>query len=457
MADDDRLELLEILSAVRPLLLPDLPSPPPSPPPPLAPSAQPGKRKHDDLSNGNRKGEAGEHAQGGNDDGTARSDPKRPKPTRPGPPPPAPPPAPPALELKPPTPELRGTSRLPPPPSARGSPHMGGSASLHGHGGHAGEGEWRKEWPKERLRKLAAQCRELGRRLKHTGDALSRSTSTPSPSLKAPLRALAHQMDAILLYVFAFWCDDQAGKTCLPQNWQSVFGLIAFVRKGAEREGVVLLAGLCNRMEAIALYTLSMHEQKALFYKGTQLSQASSHAASTSSSSSSQRAGPLPPPPPPGPPPPPPPPPPAPSGDSPVSTTDSPLPAASPSSSTPPYNQKAHDDFLRAFLRASPDLFRFQRLYDDSCLALSPSFLARTCPRTWAECTSADVEGDAQAARMVLPNPRGEGGFCWPLELGRGAGTTGTAHAVRWARRLLDEWAEREGLGYEVEQVGEGI
>ncbi|GAA5936105.1 hypothetical protein JCM1841_007055 [Sporobolomyces salmonicolor] len=448
MADGDRLKLLEILSALRPLLLPDLPSPPPSPPPALAPTAPPGKRKHDDLSNGDResaKGEAGEPVQGGIDDGTARSDPKRPKPTRPGPPPPAPPPAPPALEVKPPTPELRGTARLPPPLPA-------GSASLHGHGGHAGEGEWRKEWPKERLRKLATQCRELGRRLKHTGDALSRSTPAPSPSLKAPLRALAHQMDAILLYVFAFWCDDQAGKTCLPQNWQSVFGLIAFVRRGAEREGVVLLAGLCNRMEAIALYTLSMHEQKALFYKGTQLSQASSHAPSTGSSS--QRAGPPPPPLPPGPPPPPPPPrPPAPSADSPVSTTGSPLPAASPSS-TAPYNQKAHDDFLRGFLRASPDLFRFQRLYDDSCVALSPSFLARSCPRTWAECAAASAEVDAGA--LVLPNPR-EGGLSWPLELGRGAATTGTAHAVKWARALLEEWAEREGLGYDVARVGEGV
>lgn len=56
--------------------------------------------------------------------------------------------------------------------------------------------------------------------------------------------ALAKQTEAILLYVFAFWCDDQAAKTCISQNWQSIFGLVAFVKRAAEKANLSLVVAL---------------------------------------------------------------------------------------------------------------------------------------------------------------------------------------------------------------------
>ena len=52
------------------------------------------------------------------------------------------------------------------------------------------------------------------------------------------------QMEAILFYVFAFWCDDQASRNCLAANWQSIFGLLQFVKRAAEKQGLAVISGL---------------------------------------------------------------------------------------------------------------------------------------------------------------------------------------------------------------------
>lgn len=56
--------------------------------------------------------------------------------------------------------------------------------------------------------------------------------------------AVVLQMDAVLLYVYAFWCDDTAAKNCLVQNWQSIFGLLAFVKSRAEKASLSVIVGL---------------------------------------------------------------------------------------------------------------------------------------------------------------------------------------------------------------------
>lgn len=90
------------------------------------------------------------------------------------------------------------------------------------------------------------RCRDHGRKLKHAGDAIAR---TPQSSRKDILRALAHHIDSILLYVYSFWCDDSANRNCNVQQWESGFGLISFVRKMAEKENVPLVVGLwCVRV-----------------------------------------------------------------------------------------------------------------------------------------------------------------------------------------------------------------
>ncbi|BGP10175.1 hypothetical protein JCM10049v2_006058 [Rhodotorula toruloides] len=465
MSTREDLEVLQILRSLPPLLSPDLPSPPPSRPgSPVKVDPAPLKRKHEE--DGHRNGEEpsqrptiGLGFEEGLDEVAAKR--SRPAPPPPPAPPGRPPPPPPAAlpsDLKPSTPDLRNSPR---PASARlplpkGSPMLGSPRVDR-------EAEWRKEWPKERLRKLAAQCRDHGRKLKHAGDAIAR---TPHPSRKDILRALAHHIDSILLYIYSFWCDDSANRNCNVQQWESGFGLISFVRKMAEKENVALVVGLCTRMEAIAVFTTSMHEQKALNFRGTQLSY---HRPSASSAPSSSSAATLPPRPP-GPPPPPPPlPPPDHSAASPASTaaTDSPVTTASPSTASgatshppPPSSAalsgtKPYEDFLRSFLRASPELFRFQRLYDDSCTILSPAFLSASFPETWVLCTL--DPGDSPSSHpsaFILPNRPCR--FAWPAELGRGTNAW-VAHQVAWARKLVEEWAEREGLGYVPENVGEGV
>ncbi|BGP42076.1 hypothetical protein JCM10450v2_006162 [Rhodotorula kratochvilovae] len=444
-------ESLELLRTLPPLLSPDLPSLPPSALP-AASEGGPLKRKREDSGDAPPGGTVGLGLEGTGAGEVNAPAPaggsKRPRPSAPPPPPPpaparAPPPPPPPLTA---TPDLRGSpalaaAKLPP---VKGSPLLGAGARADR------EAEWRKEWPKERLRRLAVQCRDHGRKLKHSGDALGR---VPSPTRKDVLRALAHHVDSILLYVFSFWCDDAASRACNVQQWASMFGLIAFVRKMAERENVAVVVGLCTRMEAIAVYTTSMHEQKALNYTGSQLAKPA-----VSTSAPPRPPGP-PPPPPPGPPPPPPPPPPLDaSAASPSSaTTDSPAATASPApahsalpgSNGGSSNSKSYDDFLRSFLRASPDLFRHQRLYDDSCALLSPAVLAASFPRTWALCT--DPVAQAPLGAFVLPSRPWR--FAWPAELGRGT----LGHQVAWARALLEEWSEGEGLGYVPEDVGEGV
>ncbi|GAA5885695.1 hypothetical protein JCM16303_003118 [Sporobolomyces ruberrimus] len=523
---DTTAELLAILSSVQPLLLPDLPSPPPSPSPShsqLHPQSN-GKRKLEDPTE------------------TLRTDDsKRPR----GGPPRPPPPPPPSIDLKPPTPELTSHARLNPPPpppassvSTKTSPRLNGNVSLNGGNASSsqGEPEWRKDWPKERLRKLGAQCRDHGRRLKHSGDSLARRSSSPSTILLS----LAHQLDAILLYVFAFWCDDTASKTCLKENWSSVFGLIGFVKKMAEKENQGgLMIGICLRMEAIAVYTLSMHEQKALFYKATQLSTStstSSNSRSTTSSSSSNRA---PPPPPPGrPPPPPPPPAPGPSDQpSPASSSSTSITAASPStqSHSLPHQQQqqqqqqspvhsnstalhplppglppppppppppsatsttsnltktagtGQEEFIKQFLKASPELFRFQKLYDESCTLL---VLVGPSTRPFEDdCTmmmgGQKVSTTTTMIELVLPNPtslsglgrgrsieEGELGGATttteesneeeevqpPIELARGSGSLNgqlmVPSQVLFARTVLKKWIERKGLDFEFVTIG---
>ncbi|GAA6018373.1 hypothetical protein JCM11491_005949 [Sporobolomyces phaffii] len=344
--------------------------------------------------------------------------------------------------------------------------------------------EWRTQWPKERLRSLGAECRDHGRRLKHSGDALA----SRSPG---GLLALAHQLDAILLYVFAFWCDDSAAKACIPANWSSVFGLIGFVKKAAEKESQAFLTGICLRMEAIALYTVSMHEQKALFYKATHLASSSSSSSSSPSTAPSPRLPRPPPPPPaplpstttttttapspvllhpspPGPPPPPPPPPP-------------PRPAPLPPPPTP--TAGALDEFVQKFLRASPDLFRFQKLYDESCALLDVVESPRP-PRPGRRRPRSRRSSSSHLSQLVLPNPpsssmtrtRGLGITAeegeldsdddddddddgvdaeGPIELARGTGSPLMVPSqVSYCRTLLSDWTRQKGLDYEFCTVG---
>lgn len=68
--------------------------------------------------------------------------------------------------------------------------------------------------------------------MKHAGDRSARSSGSST------VLSILQQTEAILFYIFSFWCDDQANnKVCQAFNWQSIFALITFVRKAAEGLG----------------------------------------------------------------------------------------------------------------------------------------------------------------------------------------------------------------------------
>lgn len=189
-------------------------------------------------------------------------------------------------------------------------------------------------------------------------------------------------------------------------------------------------------MESITVYTISMHEQKALFYKATHLSQSQS---STTTSSSSIRPGPPPPPPPPAsislntaisPPP-----------SSHQLSPPAPAPALSRPTTQTVSTKNPESEFLKQFLRASPDLFRFQKLYDESFVHLfSPT-------------------PSSSSQDFLLPNPTsGDGGEVVELARGeRGGGGTMVISQVRNARMKLLEWCKEKKVDYEFVKVGEGI
>lgn len=58
-------------------------------------------------------------------------------------------------------------------------------------------------------------------------------------------------MDAVLLYVYSFWCEDEAAaidagtsSVVIAVNWNTIFGLLKYVCDSQVRNGFPALAGL---------------------------------------------------------------------------------------------------------------------------------------------------------------------------------------------------------------------
>ena len=98
---------------------------------------------------------------------------------------------------------------------------------------------------------LHANCvcsaKSRGRALKHAGDARLRSSSSGQPPTAIIQQSILEQADSVLLYVYAFWCEDvlsgridEKGRltkpACKPENWKTVFALLNFVRVRAEKQ-----------------------------------------------------------------------------------------------------------------------------------------------------------------------------------------------------------------------------
>lgn len=137
-----------------------------------------------------------------------------------------------------------------------------------------------REWSKEQYIDTAAAYRHTGRQLKHRGDRRLRDSSTnyTSPINEALIAGL-EQTDALLLYVYGFWCDDQGRGTCITENWNSLFGLLKYVYLRHEKNKATVLAGLCRLLESSVLRHIAGHEMRMLTHR---LGKASSSIDSTS-------------------------------------------------------------------------------------------------------------------------------------------------------------------------------
>lgn len=125
-----------------------------------------------------------------------------------------------------------------------------------------------REWSKEQYIDTAAAYRHRGRELKHRGDRRLRESSTnyTSPINEALIAGL-EQTDALLLYVYGFWCDDQGRGTCITENWNSLFGLLKYVYLRHEKNKATVLAGLCRLLESSVLRHIAGHEMRMLTHR----------------------------------------------------------------------------------------------------------------------------------------------------------------------------------------------
>jgi hypothetical protein len=62
--------------------------------------------------------------------------------------------------------------------------------------------------------------------------------------LKDTILSIVYHTDAITLFVFASWCDDQAARRCITQGWESIFGLLGFVKAAAKKNGCTVVLSI---------------------------------------------------------------------------------------------------------------------------------------------------------------------------------------------------------------------
>ncbi|UZJ52165.1 hypothetical protein CBS101457_001485 [Exobasidium rhododendri] len=131
----------------------------------------------------------------------------------------------------------------------------------------------KKVWSKELYYEVALAYRKRGRELKHRGDQRRKDVSTnkrlaSSSPEKELLLASLEQTDALLLYMYGFWCEDMAfNGSCVVANWTSLYGLLKYVYLNHEKNKMTLLAGLCRLLEAVVLRYVANHELRQINHR----------------------------------------------------------------------------------------------------------------------------------------------------------------------------------------------
>lgn len=344
--------------------------------------------------------------------------------------------------------------------------------------------------------------RERARKLKHSADARSRSSSTPSSSGQQPpsVLFLTELTDSILLWVYAFWADDQTtpGRVNVDM-WRSLDGMKKVVRSGWENvvklaeadtskaggrtlRRVRMVLGLVYLVDALVLVHTTTYAQSSLHNRTLKLQASVGRPAAAASNGGGLKStngsttggggggGSIP-------------------ADSPASLASSSVSSPS-SASDPPTLAGLPPDYLSAVLNLTASLTRAVRLFGTAQALLSERELERSFPKTWKRCHRSppsdafesdnddDEDGEEdELDDMLLFSPKSPYlvdpdepslGWAWPLGLASVpalAGIPGVpsdvgvggnqppgmggmlAHLVGFGRSLLGEWVEgREDL-----------
>lgn len=337
-----------------------------------------------------------------------------------------------------------------------------------------------RTWTKEDFTRVANAYQARGRSLKHSGDNRVRSAPpASSSSTRAAVQRVANfeQTEAILLYMYAFWCEDHAAATstgkagCIVSNWSSLSGLMHYVCANHEKAKDYPLAGLCRLLEALVLRHVASHEQKQLNVRLSRVVSRSVAAESSSSSSANGSAHPA---------------------ASPASQA-SPQNGHESSAASPPTglqrNQSASvvptlaslagasggasapaldltailSDASSSLAKVVADEERCARLLSVARSSLAPAVLAADFPRVWEKCNRVGTLLDAQATfrdldpgRMARSAAKEEkvGGdppqasWAWPIDVGATSAAVLVPHLVNFARALLREGAARREVPF---------
>lgn len=279
------------------------------------------------------------------------------------------------------------------------------------------------------------------RSLKHAGDELLRGEEQGS---KRQLAGLATLTDAVLLFMFGFWCDDtrhasaesapssssSSSSASVPvnaKNWQSVFGLLRYVKGLASKQSLGTLASIwCVAVWVAQLCDLELtccclaHSCRIEAHVEYMLAMQSQHHVRRLSI---------------------------------VLTTQS-------ATLSPDQLRQHADELAKASMGLSDALTRARRAFDESraCLASSPQALGRVAPGAYERLVDRRTIALAEQAHKMhvlpcrtapaadTPSVSGEGVYVYsgPIDLHRTQ--RAIPHVVAFLRDVLAAWAKRHSL-----------
>lgn len=375
------------------------------------------------------------------------------------------------------------TPSPPPPDRARqlhkdaGGPSKRSHASNGGNNGRSSTPLPARTWSKERYVSTGQAFQSRGRALKHSGDRRLREASTASYSssskqLAAQQAATFEHTEAILLFIYAFWCEDAAAnwnsksgesssssssqKSCSVANWSSLSGLLHYVCANHEKQKNPALAGFCRMLEGLVLRHTAIYEQRQVQHRLSRLaSQLATGSGATNSNSPSS-----------------------------LSTLTAPSPGGTASAVSPPQSnpsvsapspsnqgtitanvQEAIADLSSSMARIVSDEERATKLLSQARSQLSNAVLREQFPDTWKVCIDSPITEMNRSASDLDPSVAGAScsspsslpiaaQWSWPLT-GGSATSSAFPHVVNFGRALLNEAARRGDIAYRLAEVGE--